>query len=84
MLQAVAENNGIPNSEPKVGLAQNVMDLAISPKLTNLEEMLLLNLSAEGAHGGRGVRPQDNLFERARLCLHRIYFHDNMKVDLHQ
>jgi hypothetical protein len=49
MLQAVAENSGISNSEPKVGLAQYVMNLAVSSKLTDLEEMFLTKRSAEAA-----------------------------------
>lgn len=46
MFQAVTENNSISNSEPEVGLAQDVMDLAVSPKLADLEEMFLMGMSA--------------------------------------
>jgi hypothetical protein len=42
MLQAVAKNYGVSNSETEVGLAQNIMDLAIPPKLTDLDKVLLI------------------------------------------
>lgn len=45
MLQVVAENNSVSNSETKVRLAYNIMDLAISPKLTDLDEIFLIDVS---------------------------------------
>lgn len=45
MLQVVAENNSVSNSETEVRLAYNIMDLAISPKLTDLDEIFLIDVS---------------------------------------
>lgn len=45
MLQVVAKNNSVSNSETKVRLAYNIMDLAIPPKLTDLDEIFLIDIS---------------------------------------
>lgn len=43
VFQAAAKNYGISNSVSKVGLANNLMDLAISSKLADLYKVILMS-----------------------------------------